>query len=101
LLEARIDVHQAALGADIEVPTLESKVRLKIPAGTQPGKVFRLKGKGIRDLYGRGVGDQLVRVNVEIPEKLSAAERKLLEEYGKLRSGEGQAKNIFSRWRTR
>ena len=99
LIEAKIGVHQAALGTQIEVPTLDGKVRLKIPPGTQPGKVFRLKGKGVPDLRGYGVGDELVRINVEVPERLSSEEKKLLEEFGKLREGSDQDKGFFSRWR--
>ena len=99
LLEARIGLHQAALGTQIEVPTLDGKVRLKIPPGTQPGSVFRLKGKGVSDLHGYDVGDELVRINVEIPEKISSEERKLLEEFGKLRDGSNPGKGFFGRWR--
>ncbi len=100
LLEARIGIHQAALGTQIEVPTLDGKVRLKIPAGTQPGSVFRLKGKGLPDLHGHGsAGDELVRVNVEIPERLSSEEKQLLEEFAKLKDGSSQGKSIFSRWK--
>ena len=100
LLEARIGIHQAALGTQIEVPTLDGKVRLKIPAGTQPGSVFRLKGKGLPDLRGHGgTGDELVRINVEIPERLSSEEKRLLEEFAKLKDGSGQGKSIFSRWK--
>ena len=87
IVDAKIGIHQATLGTQIEVPTLDGKVRLKIPSGTQPGKVFRLKGKGMPDLHGYGTGDELVRVNVEIPEHLSSQEKKLLEEFGKLRDG--------------
>ena len=72
---------QASLGADIEVPTLEGKVRMKIAAGTQSGTVFRLKGKGAPSLRGGGRGDQLVRVLIETPRKLTARQRELLEEF--------------------
>ena len=99
LIEAKIGIHQAALGTQIEVPTLDGKVRLKVPAGTQPGKVFRLKGKGVPDLHSYGTGDELVRINVDIPEHLSAEERKLLEDFGKSRDGSGDHKDSFSRWR--
>ncbi|MBI1978120.1 MAG: molecular chaperone DnaJ [Candidatus Omnitrophica bacterium] len=98
LLEAKIGIHQAALGTQIEVPTLDGKVRLKIPGGTQPGKVFRLKGKGMPDLRGYGMGDELVRINVEIPEKLSPEEKRLLEEFGKSHDGSNQNQGLFSRW---
>lgn len=99
LLEAKIGIHQAALGTELNVPTLDGKVRLKIPPGTQPGRIFRLKGKGIKDLYGYGAGDQLVRVNVEVPERLSSDEQKLLEQFGKLRDSGNKGQGFFSRWR--
>lgn len=99
LLEMTVQVFQAALGTEIEIPTLDGKVRLKIPAGTQPGKVFRLKGKGFPDVRGYGTGDELVRVNVEIPEHLSAQERKLFEELAKLKEDSSHGKGFFSRWR--
>ena len=78
---------QAALGADIEVPTLEGKMRMRIPPGTQSGAVFKLKGKGIADLHGYGRGDHLVRVVMETPRKLTSRQRELLEEFARL-SGE-------------
>src|SRR6516225_6916051 len=67
VIEVPISFPQAALGCEIEVPTLEGKVNLKVPSGTQSGKVLRLKGKGIVDLHGYGRGDQLIRVVVETP----------------------------------
>ena len=78
---------QAALGAEIDVPTLEGPVPVKVPGGTQAGQVFRLKGRGIPDLNGYGRGDQLVRIVVETPRKLTARQRELLEEFARL-SGE-------------
>ncbi len=78
-----IAIPQAALGTEIEVPTLEGKIKLKVPAGTQSGAVFRLRGKGAPDLRGRGRGDQLVRVTVEIPRKLTPRQRELLEEFAR------------------
>ncbi len=97
LIEAKIGIHQAALGMQIDVPTLDGKVPLKIPAGTQPGKVFRIKGKGVPDLRTRTTGDELIRVNVEIPDHLSSNEKKLLEEFAKSRDG-ADGKTLFSRW---
>ena len=67
IIEVPISFPQAAVGTEIEVPTLDGKVKLKIPAGTQSGKILRLKGKGIVDLHGYGRGDQLVKVIVETP----------------------------------
>jgi molecular chaperone DnaJ len=79
-----ITFGQAALGTEMEVPTLEGKARLKVPAGTQNGKVFRIKGKGIQSLHGRGRGDQLVSIAVEVPVKLTAKQKELLEEFEKI-----------------
>jgi len=79
-----ISFPHAALGTEIEVPTLEGKIKLKVPAGTQSGNVFRLRGKGIVSLNGGGRGDQLVRVMVETPRKLTARQRELLEEFARL-----------------
>jgi len=90
VIEVPISFPQAAVGCDIEVPTLEGKVNLKVPSGTQSGKVLRLKGKGIVDLHGYGRGDQLIRVVVETPRSLTARQRELLEEFAKL---DGKAVN--------
>jgi molecular chaperone DnaJ len=82
-----ISFVQAALGTEMEVPTLDGSAKVKIPAGTQSGHVFRLRGRGIPQLGGYGTGDQLVRVAVETPRKLSARQRELLEEFARV-SGE-------------
>ncbi|MBI2358139.1 MAG: molecular chaperone DnaJ [Deltaproteobacteria bacterium] len=82
--EVPIGFVQAALGADIDVPTLEGKVKMKIPAGTQSGKVLRLKGKGIRDVQGYRQGDQLVRAVVETPTHLTPRQKELLREFAAL-----------------
>ena len=87
LCEVAVTLSQAALGADIEVPTLTGTARLKVPAGTQSGKVFRLGGRGLRGLNGRGVGDVLLQVNVWTPPKPGGRERELLEELGRLQAG--------------
>jgi molecular chaperone DnaJ len=83
VIEVPVSFPQAALGADLEVPTLDGKIKLKLPAGTQSGKIFRLKGKGFADLHGYGRGDQLVRIAVETPRRLTARQRELLEEFAK------------------
>ncbi len=75
-----ISFPQAVLGAQIDVPTLEGKVKMRIPAGTQSGKIFRLRGKGIPVLGGYGKGDELVKVMVEVPEKISKRQRQLIAE---------------------
>ena len=87
LTEVSISLSKAVLGSEIEVPTLDGKVRMKIPAGTQSGKIFRLREKGIPDVRGRGHGDELVRVSVEIPTRLTPEQRRIAEEFAKA-SGE-------------
>lgn len=79
LLNLDINVAQAALGAEIEVPTLDGDEKLNIPPGTQPGKIFTMKGKGVPHLRRKDRGDQLVIVNVEIPKKLTKEQRQLFE----------------------
>jgi molecular chaperone DnaJ len=79
-LNLNINVAQAALGADVEVPTIDGNAKLTIPAGTQPGKVFTIKNKGVPHLRATGRGDQQVLVNVEVPSRLTPEQRKLLEE---------------------
>jgi molecular chaperone DnaJ len=88
-LEVPISFTQAALGGEIEVPTLEGTVQLKIPSGTQNGKRFKLKSKGVTDLGGRDRGDQYVTVDVEVPSKLSAEQKDLLEKFAKLSGDSG------------
>lgn len=72
---------QAALGDEIEVPTLYGKVKLKIPAGTQSGTKFRLRGKGVKNVRGQGQGDQHITVKVVIPTKLTEKQKQLLREF--------------------
>jgi len=81
LCEVPIPFVHAALGTEIEVPTLEGKVSLRIPEGTQSGKVLRLRGKGLPALGSSQRGDQLVRVFVEVPTKLTPRQRALLEQF--------------------
>ncbi len=81
-MEAPISFSQAALGDEIEAPTLDGKALVKIPPGTQTGTVFRLKGKGLPDVRGRGLGDQFVKVTVVTPSKLSSEQRDLLKRFG-------------------
>ncbi len=84
ICEVPIGFVQAALGTEIDVPTLEGKVKIKIPAGTQSGKVFRLKSKGIRDVQGYSQGDQLVRIIIETPTHLTVRQKELLKEFAAL-----------------
>ena len=79
MFEQYISFVDAALGANLEVPTIEGKVKIKVDPGTQPGKILRLRGKGIKDLNGYGRGDQLIHLNVWTPKNVSNQERELLE----------------------
>ncbi len=88
LCEVPVSFVQAALGVEIEVPTLDGKAPLKIPAGTQPGTMFRLKGKGVKNIQGYGHGDLHVRVQVEVPTRLSAAQKTKLLEFAELCDGQ-------------
>ncbi|MDE5725174.1 MAG: molecular chaperone DnaJ [Duncaniella sp.] len=74
-----LDIPTAALGGSVEVPTITGRARMKIPAGTQPGKVLRLRGKGLPSPDGYGTGDELVNVMVYIPEKLTSEEQAAIE----------------------
>jgi molecular chaperone DnaJ len=82
-LDLEINVAQAALGADVEIPTVEGPTHLKIPPGIQPGKVLRVRGKGIPHLRGGGRGDQLIIVNVAIPKTLTSEQRAIFEQLAK------------------
>ena len=81
LLMQDISYAQAALGAEIEVPTLDGNVKLTIPEGTQPGSTFRMRGKGIPYLRGSGRGDQFVTVNVKVPKGLTGSQKELLRQF--------------------
>ena len=76
-----IDFPTAALGGEVEVPTVTGKTKIKIPAGSQNGKILRLKGKGMPSLRGNGRGDQLVNLVIEVPERLSKEQKELLKKY--------------------
>ncbi len=79
LLDLNVNVAQATLGAEVLVPTVDGDVKLKIPGGTQPGKIIRMRGKGVPHLRSNSRGDQLVIVNITIPKKLDVEERELFE----------------------
>lgn len=99
LCEVPVSFVQATLGAQIEVPTLQGKSHIKIPAGTQSGTIFRLKGKGIRNVQGYGQGDLLVRVIAEVPTRLNQAQKTKLEEFARLCDEDvnPQAKSFFEK----
>ena len=84
LCEVPISFVQAALGAELEVPTMACKAHIRIPPGTQSGTIFRLKGKGVRNVQGYGYGDLHVRMAVEVPSRLNSAQRAKLEEFAAL-----------------
>jgi molecular chaperone DnaJ len=85
--EVPIGFTQAALGAQIEIPTLSGRTTLKIPPGTQTGAEFRVKGKGFPNIRGYGRGDLLARIFVEVPSHLNAKQRDLLEQFARLEDG--------------
>jgi molecular chaperone DnaJ len=87
LCEVPVSFVQAALGAEIDVPTLDGKAGVKIPAGTQPGTMLRLKGKGVKNIQGYGHGDLHVRVNVEVPTHMTSAQKTKLQEFAELCNG--------------
>ena len=80
LMDLNVNIAQAVLGAEVEIPTVDGPTMLKIPSGTQPGKILRMRGKGIPKLRGNGRGDQLVVINVEVPSRLTAEQRELFEQ---------------------
>lgn len=87
LCEVPVTFVQAALGAEIEVPTLDGKTTIRVPPGTQPGTMFRLKGHGVKNIQGYGHGDLHVRINVEVPTRLSSPQKAKLEEFASLCNG--------------
>lgn len=84
LCEVPVPLTTAILGGEVDVPTLTGIVAMKIPAGTQSGKVFRLRGKGFPNLRGLGTGDELVTVRVEIPARLNDKQRQILKEFARV-----------------
>ena len=96
-----VNIVQASLGGTIIVPTIEGDVELTIPAGTQNGRVFRLKGKGIAQIQGTRRGDQLVKVNLRVPTKLDNIQKELLEKLGTTlpQMGDEEDTGIFSKFK--
>lgn len=101
VLDLNINIAQATLGAEIKVPTLEGEQNLTIPAGTQPGKIFKLRGQGVPYLRSSGRGDQLVVIGVEIPTHVSDEQRELFEQLAGTLGTEvlPQEKGFFDRLR--
>ena len=97
-----LDMPTAILGGSVEVPTISGRARLKITAGTQPGKVLRLRGKGLPSTEGYGTGDELINVMVYMPEKLSDTERQAIESLKSspnMLPSDSEKKKIFSKLR--
>jgi molecular chaperone DnaJ len=80
LLDLNVNIAQATLGAEVEIPTVDGPEKLQIPGGTQPGKVLHMRGKGVPKLRGSGRGDQLVIINVEVPKRINTQQRELFEQ---------------------
>lgn len=101
ICEIPITFTQAALGAELEIPTIEGTMKYNIPEGTQTGTVFRLKNKGIKHLRSNAKGDQLLKVSVEVPTKLSAKQKELLKEFAEISGDEvfQQRKSFFEKMR--
>jgi molecular chaperone DnaJ len=96
--EIPVTFAQAAMGAEVEVPTLEGKAPLKIPKGTSSGAVLKLKGLGVTPVNGRSRGDQLVRVTVSVPRKLTARQEQLLSEFAKIEQEQSGKKNLWEKF---
>ncbi|MBN2425638.1 MAG: molecular chaperone DnaJ [Calditrichaceae bacterium] len=97
-----VSFPKAALGGSVEVPTLTGKVKLNIAAGTQSGKILRLRGKGIPHLHGPGIGDQLVQIQIYVPTTLSSEEKKILNQLAERENfepGEDGHMNIFEKFK--
>ncbi len=103
IYDLHISFPESVLGIEVDVPTLKGKAKLKIDPGTQPGKMLRMRDKGIKHLNESGYGDQLVKVNVEIPKKVTSREKELLKELSESSNfkspGKKDEKNFFKRFR--
>ena len=96
--EAPISFTDAALGGDIQIPTLEGKVKIKIPEGTQTGKLFRLRGKGISPIRGGSTGDLMCRAVIETPQNLSKEQKELLEGFNASIKGNSKQNPLREEW---
>lgn len=102
IYELFINYPEAVLGSEVDVPTLKGKAKLKIDSGTQPGKLLRMRDKGIKHLNESGYGDQLVKINIDVPKKVNSKEKELLKELANLpnfkNSGNKDERNFFKRF---
>ena len=92
IVRAPLSFATAALGGEIDVPTLNGTKKIHIPKGTQPGAIFKLRGEGIPHLHGRGRGDQIIQAAVQVPNKLTKRQKELLEEFAALEERGGEKK---------
>ena len=97
MTEVPFSFAQLALGDKVEIPTLRGRVEMSIPAGTQSGRIFRLRGQGLSVLDGRGRGDQLVRVFVETPRQLTDRQKELLREFEEIEVEQSGSKSFFEK----
>jgi len=101
IYDLHVSIPEAILGTDVDVPTLTGKARLKIDPGTQFGKLLKMTNKGIKHLKQGGYGDQIVRINIDVPKKVSTKEKELLKELSGLpgfKTGSADDKNFFKRF---
>ena len=103
-LDQTVSFYQAAMGAEVEIPSLDGKVKCTVAAGTQPGTTLRLRGKGVPVLNGRGRGDQFVTIRVEVPRSMNEAQKEALKKFAETMgenafaaSVEGESGGIFKR----
>jgi DnaJ-class molecular chaperone len=97
ILDLPVSITEAALGASLEVPTPEGRVKLKVAPGTQSGKVYKLPGKGAPKLKGTGRGDMRVRVNVVVPKELTSEQKELLKRFGSSRGDSDHLRSNMSK----
>ncbi len=96
-IEIPVSYSEAALGTEVEIPTLKGKAALKVPAGTQSATTFRMHGKGVKSLQGSGHGDQYTKVVVKTPEKLTKKQKELLESLGREEKIQKERKGLFGK----
>ncbi|MHC4607987.1 MAG: DnaJ C-terminal domain-containing protein, partial [Planctomycetota bacterium] len=97
LLEAPVPFATAAMGGEVEVPTLDGKKMLKVPKGTASGQLLRMRKAGIPALNGRGRGDQIVRAVVDVPRKLTKRQEDLLREFAEIEKQQGGRKGFWEK----
>lgn len=95
IVNISLPLTTAILGGVIEVPTIDGELKLKIRPGTQPGTMVRLRGQGVKHLHGSGRGDQYVRLQIKIPEKLTRRQKELLEEFARTEQGRSEESSWF------